>query len=85
LRYTQPGVQRIYRIPGGNWGVWLVAGIGALFCVAAFLLGFIAPPEYQFDEKIYALTLLSGIVLFSAPPFLWQWWRNNHAHSHYDK
>lgn len=75
LRYTQPGVQRIYKIPGGKFGVWLVAGTGATFCVVAFLLGFIPPPEYHFDEKTYALTLLTGIVMFSAPPFLWQWWR----------
>lgn len=75
LRYTQANVQRIYRIPGGKFGVWLVAGTGATFCVVAFLLGFIPPPEYHFEEKAYALTLLAGIFLFSLPPFLWQWWR----------
>ncbi len=78
LRYTQANVQRIYRIPGGNWGVWIVAGTGALFCIVAFLLGFIPPAEYQFAERTYALTLLCGIGLFSAPPFVWQWIRRKH-------
>lgn len=76
LRYSQPDTPRLYRIPGGKFGVWLVAGCGALFCISAFLLGFIPPDEYQFiDHKRYAFTLLGGIFLFCSPPFLWQWWQ----------
>ena len=26
LRYTQPGLQRDYRVPGGNAGMWAVGG-----------------------------------------------------------
>lgn len=78
LRYTQPETHRYYKIPGGKIGLWLIAGGGAIFCIATFLLGFIPPEEYQFvDRQTYALTLLIGIVLFSAPPFLWHWWRKS--------
>lgn len=81
LRYSQPDTPRQYRIPGGKIGVWLVAGCGAIFCIVAFLLGFIPPEEYQFiDERSYALILLSGIILFCSPPFLWQWWQNKTRH-----
>lgn len=78
LRYSQPNTQRLYQIPGGKIGVWLIAGCGGLFCIVAFLLGFIPPEEYKFiDGKIYAIALLSGIILFSAPPFIFQWFKNN--------
>ena len=30
LRYTQPDLQRSYRVPGGNTGMWIIAGIGFL-------------------------------------------------------
>lgn len=76
LRYTQPLTPRLYQIPGGKIGVWLVAGSGVLFCIVAFLLGFILPEEYKFmDESTYFFTLASGIILFCAPPFLFNAWK----------
>jgi len=76
LRYSQPHTYRRYKIPGGKVGVWLVAGTGALFCIAAFLLGFMPPDEYRFiHPSLYTLLLLGGIVLFCAPPFVWEWHR----------
>ncbi|MFI4937100.1 MAG: APC family permease [Candidatus Berkiellales bacterium] len=75
LRYSQPNTPRLYQIPGGKMGVWIVGGCGSAFCVIAFFLGFLPPEEYQFiEEKTYMLLLLSGIIVFCAPPFLWQWW-----------
>ncbi len=74
LRYSQPDTKRLYKIPGGKIGLWIIAGGGALFCVIAFLLGFVPPEEYKFIEgRTYFFTLFSGIILFSAPPFLWHW------------
>lgn len=78
LRYSQPHTVRLYRIPGGKIGLWLVAGSGIIFCISAFFLGFIPPLEYQFIGKsTYVLTLVSGIVLFCAPPFVWQQWKKH--------
>jgi len=80
LRYTQPDTPRLYQIPGGKIGLWLVAGIGALFCITAFCLGFIPPKEYRFhNELAFTLVLGAGLILFSAPPFIWQWWRKKAA------
>lgn len=74
LRYSQPDTPRRFKIPGGKVGIWLVAGIGALFCVAAFLMGFLPPEEYQFTNPLhYASILFVGIVIFCLPPFLWDW------------
>jgi amino acid transporter len=72
LRYTQPYVPRLYKIPGGKIGLWVIAGSGALFCIGAFLMGFIPPDEYKFiDGQTYRFVLLGGIIVFSAPPFIW--------------
>lgn len=76
LRYTQPDTKRAYHVPGGLPGIWIVAGVGALFCLLAFFVGFIPPDEYQFiEQKRYAFILLTGIFLFCSPPFLWQWYK----------
>lgn len=77
LRYTQPDVKRLYQIPGGNFGVWLVAGTGALFCIFGFLMGFIPPEEFRFMHEVkYAAVLMSGIIIFCTPPFLWHSWKS---------
>tara|TARA_R110002110_G_scaffold12493_1_gene59201 strand:- start:559 stop:1956 length:1398 start_codon:yes stop_codon:yes gene_type:complete len=74
LRYSQPEVPRNFVIPGGKFGVWLVAGTGAIFCIFAFLVGFIPPEEYQIGSQLqYSGILIAGIILFSMPPFVWQW------------
>ena len=76
LRYSQPNTTRPYQIPGGKFGVWLIAGSGTLFCLVAFSLGFVPPEEYQFTNPAsYALILGGGIVIFCSPPFLWQAWK----------
>ncbi len=82
LRYSQPSTPRLYKIPGGKKGLWLIAGGGSLFCVAAFSVGFIPPVEYQFlDSKTYALILVAGITLFCSPPLIWQWWQKKHRNN----
>jgi len=74
LRYSQPEITRRFKIPGGKPGVWLIAGSGAIFCIIAFLVGFIPPEEYQIGSQLqYILLLIAGIILFSLPPFIWQW------------
>lgn len=40
LRYKRAHVHRLYKIPGGNFGMWLVAGIGILGACFAIFCGF---------------------------------------------
>lgn len=73
LRYTQPHTERRFKIPGGKPGIWAVAGTGATFCILAFLVGFMPPEEYQFTNgSQYTGILITGILIFSLPPFIWQ-------------
>lgn len=80
LRYTQPHTPRLYQIPGGKIGIWLVCGVGALTCVIAFFLGFVPPKEFDFgNTQTYVWALISGLVLFSTPPFICQYLKNKKA------
>lgn len=74
LRYTQPHTPRLYQIPGGKVGIWIVGGVGALTCIVAFFLGFVPPKEFDFgNSNTYVWTLIIGLILFSTPPFICQY------------
>jgi glutamate:GABA antiporter len=75
LRHTQPEVIRTYKIPGGNIGLWLIAGCGLLVSSYALILSFI-PPGKLFNTAsifykelgfmgLFALVTLSIIMLLS--------------------
>jgi putative glutamate/gamma-aminobutyrate antiporter len=71
LRYSQPDVPRAYRIPGGNWGMWLVAGLGILAALFAFVVAFIPPARLQFGSpQSYVITVVGGLVIFIAIPVI---------------
>ncbi|AIJ08983.1 MULTISPECIES: putative glutamine/gamma-aminobutyrate antiporter GadC [Edwardsiella] len=71
LRYTQPNTPRPYRIPGGNAGVWLVAGVGLVAALLAFVLSFIPPDQIPVGSPArYVLLLLGGTAAFVALPLL---------------
>ncbi len=71
LRYRHSHVERAYRIPGGNIGIWLLAGVGILTCCAAIAIGFIPPAQLHFGNVYkYETTLLLGLIIFCGLPFM---------------
>jgi len=71
LRFSQPKRPRPYKIPGGDFGMWLVGGVGFLGALLALVLSFIPPGQI----KVGSPTLFVGIlvtlsVLFVAIPFV---------------
>jgi len=71
LRYTKPKVHRGYRIPLGNFGMW-VTGItgmaGALFAIA---VSFFPPSQLDTGSTLfYQLFLIVGLFLMSSIPLL---------------
>jgi len=65
LRYTHPDVKRSYKIPGGLFGMWFVAGLGILGSVATFFLGFFPPAQIATGNKVYYVTFLILSTLLS--------------------
>lgn len=68
LRFKEPDVARPYKIPGGKWGMCLVAGIAIASCIIAIGLGFIPPAQVEVgDTTIFVSILVGGIVLLCLP------------------
>ena len=71
LRYKDPQAERPYRVPGGNLGMWVVAGVGLAACFFAFFIGFVPPITLSTGKFIgFEAFLILGIVLLSLPPFI---------------
>lgn len=71
LRYTFPDVHRAYKIPGGNVGIWIVAGAGFLTVLFCFFAGYI-PPQ-QISGRISALYkpfLIVGMLVMGVIPLI---------------
>ncbi len=69
LRYKQPQVKRAYRIPGGNFGMWFVAGLGLIGSFATFCIGFFPPAQLQTGNATFyvAFLFLSVVIACIAP------------------
>ena len=71
LRYKDAQTPRTYRIPGGNFGMWLVAGIAIITCIAVIFVGFLPPSDLHITSVFtYEMILIGGIIIFSVPPFI---------------
>ncbi len=71
LRYKEAKQSRVYRIPGGKWGIWVVTGLGLLACVTTFMLGFFPPTVIVVDNLVeFDRILLGGLLLFCLPAVL---------------
>jgi len=66
LRRSRPDQPRPWRIPGGRAGITLVCGVGLVFSVAAFLVGFLPPSSLDVGSANYLAVLCSalGMSLF---------------------
>lgn len=71
LRYSQPNQPRAYKIPGGNIGMWVVASLGIICCVATILIGFVPPTQIPIGNiYLFETFLIGGLILFVLIPWL---------------
>ena len=71
LRYTQPDLPRSYRVPGGNLGMWLIAGIGFLAVLFSFAVTFFPPSQLPVGSPaMYTGLVVIGTVVFFSIPFI---------------
>lgn len=78
LRYkhTDALFQNAYKIPGGNIGIWLSAGLGFLSCLIALILSFIPPKILPLPNIwIYETLLIAGTLGFTILPALYYLWQ----------
>jgi len=69
LRYTHAKVERPYKIPGGNLGMWCIAGLGIISSAFTMVIG-ILPPDHitVTNRSTYVFIMIGGIILFSLGP-----------------
>ncbi len=71
LRYTHPDIIRPYRIPHKHLGMWLIAGLGFLATIFAFVLAFIPPSQLEIGNIFfYESFLITSLVCMIAIPLL---------------
>lgn len=71
LRYTAPNKKRPFKIPGGNWGIWVLSVIGIAGAGLAGFVSFIPPSQITTGSPaVYVGILIVGAALFAALPFV---------------
>ena len=71
LRYTQPNRARPFKIPGGNFGMWIVGIVGLLGALVALAFSFIPPKQIATGSPtVYIGILVVGCAVFAVIPFL---------------
>lgn len=71
LRYTQPHVPRVYRIPYNYPGIWIACLLGIVASVFTLLLAFLPPKELgEVNVWLYAGFLIVGLFVMCAIPLV---------------
>lgn len=71
LRYKQPDVHRVFRIPFGNTGIWVVSLFGIFGSLFGFVFGFLPPSQFETGKLIFFESFLIGsALLFCILPLL---------------
>ncbi|OHE74462.1 MAG: hypothetical protein A2007_00905 [Verrucomicrobia bacterium GWC2_42_7] len=79
LRVKRNQVDRPYKIPGGFFGVLVVASVGFAASLFGLFVGFV-PPQGVFVGEcwVFELVILFGILLLCLPPFLFHCFRKSY-------
>ena len=71
LRYKKPDVHRSYKVPGGNVGMILVAGLGMAAVVFAIIVAFFPPSQLAVGSPtFYVIFLVAGVLVFVSAPII---------------
>ena len=71
LRYSHPDVARHFRVPGGNLGMWLIAGCGFLAVAFALVVSFFPPTQIPVGSPtLYTSMVVIGLIAFGGAPFV---------------
>jgi amino acid transporter len=74
LRLSEPDHPRPFKIPGGLFGMLFVAGVGIIGVITTFAVSFMPPEDINVGSLFhYELTLIIGLIVMCAPPFITTW------------
>ncbi len=71
LRYTHPKKERVYKVPFGNFGIWVVSIFGILGSGFGLVVSFFPPSQFETGNiKILETFLIGSSAIFCIIPFL---------------
>ena len=71
LRISQPNVKRTFKVPGGNFGMWTIGGLGLVASATAFIFGFLPPSQISVGSpEKWIEILIVGNLIGVAIPFI---------------
>jgi amino acid transporter len=74
LHHHKREVQRNFKVPYGNFGIWFVAVSGIIISLIAIGVGFLPPSDIPMHTGIsYKWLILCGMLVLSALPFPLYW------------
>lgn len=74
LRLKAPNHPRAFSIPGGLWGMCIVAGMGLVGVMTTLAVSFMPPDGINVGSIArYESTLVLGLLLMCSPPFISGW------------
>ncbi len=86
LRYKKPHVERAYKIPFKNFGIWTIGTIGIIATTFAIIVGYIPPTQIAgFTPISYDFFLIGGTILFCLIPFMIRYFKKPSWQTHHKK
>jgi len=77
LRYCRPKVPRPYKIPCGNFGMWVVACIGIVGALFTLAIGFFPPSQLKIGNiYFYEGFLIVGVIVLCSAPLVISLFKN---------
>ena len=71
LRYSRPDAPRHFRVPGGNLGMWMIAGGGFLAVTFSLVVSFFPPTQIVVGSAtLYTSMVVLGLIVFGGAPFI---------------
>lgn len=71
LRFSEPNVQRAFKVPGGTIGMWIIGGIGFIASLVAFIFGFLPPSQISVGSPTtWIILLIVGNIIGISIPFI---------------
>lgn len=71
LRYKQPDRPSTFKIPGGKFGIILVAGLGLICSLLTIFIGFVPPTQIPIGNTFFFESfLVGGLLIFVLLPWL---------------
>ncbi len=77
LRYTEVGVARAYKVPGGKLGMWLLTGVAVAAAAFTIAIGYFPPAQLQTGNVFFydAFLVLGMVIVFAVPLLVYQFRR----------